>query len=90
MRKEPITGYIVPREIPKYCNKCRFGDQTFQHPWNDPRNGDRNLKWGFSCSLLHNRETAIGEYGTDLPKPEDCPLIEVPEVKQNRGNHETN
>lgn len=78
MSEEATTGYIVPQEVPKYCNKCRFGDCKFQHPWHDPvRNGDRNLKWGFSCSLLHNREVAIGEYGTDLPKPEYCPLIEL-------------
>ena len=72
-----MAGYIVPQEMPKYCNDCPFGYLKFQCPWDDPiHNGDMNLKWGFTCNLLH-KETARGNYRTDLPKPEECPLKEM-------------
>lgn len=72
-----MAEYIVPKEMPKYCNDCPFGYLKFQYPWDDPiHNGDMNLKWGFTCNLLH-KETARGKYRTDLPKPEECPLKEM-------------
>lgn len=75
--------YIVPENVPLYCNHCPFGWCKYQHPWADKiHNGDKNLMHGYGCNLL-KRMTSEGPYGSDLPKPADCPLKELHEQEVN-------
>lgn len=83
--------YIVPDEIPKYCNKCPFGVLHHSLPltsknkvfgnWHD---GSRIFggTHGYNCNLdfLENgkyEKIAIEDCEKDIKRPEWCRLISV-------------
>lgn len=87
--KESTYGYIVPEEIPKYCNKCPFGYCVYSHPfWAGGSisriDGKENPAgtYGFICNLEFNKNKKYAKVlrnkiGEDINKPEWCRLREV-------------
>lgn len=81
--------YIVPMEVPKYCNACPFAVCNYNRPkWAGDSvsklDGEKNLAGtcGYSCTvefLETGRYTKIirGNIGEDIPRPEWCGLKEV-------------
>lgn len=84
--------YIVPKEMPKYCNKCPFGRCNYSHPFWAPGSdsgidGKRNPSgtYGYACGLdidKNGRYTKVIRtgFGENIPKPEWCGLQEVLDI----------
>lgn len=85
--------FIVPMEIPKYCNKCPFGMCNYNHPLQRDReyskdfskiDGEENKigTYGYTCNVEFQKN---GKYtkvlreniGEDIQKPDWCELKEV-------------
>lgn len=85
--------YIVPMEIPKYCNKCPFGICNYNHPaWGiSIDKGKRNKidgkhdaegTYGYVCNVefqKNGRYTKVlrVHIGEDIKKPDWCELKEI-------------
>lgn len=85
--------YIVPMEIPKYCNKCPFGMINYHYPcWtndsvrkqNSVVDGKENRAgtYGFQCNINHNEnghytKVMRAKIGEDILKPGWCGLRKV-------------
>lgn len=86
--------YLVPMDIPKYCNHCPFGHCNYNHPyWSNGSDsaidGRRNASgtYGYTCNLEiqeHGRFTKVlrANIGEDIPRPEWCKLKERDENEQ--------
>lgn len=89
--------YIVPMEIPEYCNKCPFGRCNYTHPaWSagsESRiDGRRNPSgtYGYTCGLDSGRsgkstKVMRAGFGEDIPKPKWCGLKETGRKENSYG-----
>lgn len=76
MRDQKVRNdmaYIVDRELPKYCNKCPFGVVKSSLPLSE---GTHSYQCSIKLEKGDRLEVKI-DYELDVPKPEDCPLVEV-------------
>lgn len=87
--------YLVPMELPKYCNECPFGRCSYNYPlWDGGRkepsiscvdNGENTAgTYGYTCNVefqINNRYTKVlrANIGEDIKKPDWCELKEVNE-----------
>lgn len=86
-----MSRYIVPLQIPKYCNKCDFSRPWYSHPWwakaeESDIDGQVNPigTAGYVCNVefYKNRKytkVISGQIGENIPKPEWCELMEEAE-----------
>lgn len=70
-------AYIVPKEIPKTCNKCPFGFCVEYHPFWSKDDEKRNTKTIRCQSVKPFRETTLG-IKDETFRAEWCPLVEIP------------
>lgn len=84
--------YLVPMEIPNFCNDCPFGFCNYSLPLHSDRVGEKNISkidgkenkrgtFGYTCNVdfaENERYTKIlrANCGEDIPKPEWCGLRE--------------
>lgn len=90
-------SYIVPIEIPKFCDTCPFGSCVFSRPkWTkeqnrkvichyDGKEAEPNTH-GYVCNIELEQKGKYenvmrGEYEERIPKPNWCPLVELEEKK---------
>ena len=84
-------SYIVPGQLPEFCNKCPFGTPHYNSPfWSvepisliDGKMNKANT-WGYICNIdfIKNGEyTKVmrGKTNLDIKKPDWCQLLEVKE-----------
>lgn len=80
--------YIVPMEIPKYCNKCPFGQCVYSFPFGSSCTSNIDGKenkagtYGYVCNVEfqeNGRYTKVlrAELGKDIKKPKWCELQET-------------
>lgn len=81
--------YLVPMDIPKYCNKCPFGMFNYNLPfWGEQFisniDGRENKAgtYGFVCNVefqKNGRFTKVlrAKYGKDIKKPKWCEFKET-------------
>ena len=83
--------YIVPTEIPKYCNDCPFGMTNYIFPlwaneekWVSAVDGKENKRgtYGYTCNIERQKNgkyTKVLRAGLeeDIKKPKWCGLKEV-------------
>lgn len=90
-------SYIVPIEIPKFCDDCPFGRCVFSRPkWTEENHNEVLCKYdgeeakpnthGYVCNIEFEQNGKYanvmrGEYKERIPKPDWCPLVEVKEQK---------
>lgn len=89
-------AYIVPNEIPKFCNKCPFGVCAYSKPdWGrecvNRYDGemDKPNTHGYRCQCVsvdsENRSKVLrADYDADIEKPDWCPLKEIEESEGER------
>lgn len=83
-------SYIVPTDIPQFCNKCPFGNLFYSHPaWvskaeiNRIDGGvDKPSTHGYICNIdvaKNGKYTKVmrSHIDDDIPKPDWCKLKEV-------------
>lgn len=81
--------YLVPMDIPKYCNKCPFGMGNYNLPfWGERFISNIDFKenkvgtYGYVCNVefqKNKRYTKVlrAELGEDIKKPKWCELKET-------------
>ena len=79
-------AYIVPKEIPKSCNKCPFGFCVEYHPFWSKDDEKRNTKT-IRCQAIMPFRNTILNINDETFKADWCPLVDLSnrESKMKRG-----
>ena len=69
-------AYIVPKEIPKSCNKCPFGFCVEYHPFWSKDDEKRNTKT-IRCQAVMPFRNTILNINDETFKADWCPLVDL-------------
>lgn len=69
-------AYIVPKEIPKSCNKCPFGFCVEYHPFWSKDDAKRNTKT-IRCQAVMPFRNTILNINDETFKADWCPLVDL-------------